>query len=160
MAEVDLNKLLLCDLIDDVIDDPNRLGTPLFNKLCGIVPMVAVEVVLVNSNNQVFMSYREDEFFAGWHFPGRILRFGNDLDSEITALFNRELEVYNFRYSLMFPLNNNKHIKRGHIVSLVYFATSTENPGWGEWFDTIPENTIEDHIDLYELYLEWRSING
>lgn len=160
MVKIDQNKLFLCDVLSDVVDNPNSLGTPIFNKLCEILPMVAVEVVLVDEHNRVFMSYRCDEHFVGWHFPGRTLRMGNDIDKELNDLFTKEFGITEFEYSFMFVLNNNKHIKRGHIVSLVYIATSTQNPGWGEWFDVIPENTIDDHIDLYKFYLDWRNTNG
>lgn len=146
--------LLLCDLLDDVVVNRNNLGTPLFNKLGLIVPMVAVEIIFFNDRNEFLMTYREDEHFEGWHFPGRILRFGSDFDHELRQLCEKELGVTRFDCSFLFPMNYNKHIKRGHVVSMVFSGALLQEPRRGEWFSEIPPDAIEDHADLYWFMVE------
>ena len=46
---------------------------PVFIVLCKSVPMVAVDIALMKDKDHLFLTYRNDEFYRGWHMPGSIL---------------------------------------------------------------------------------------
>ena len=57
----------------------NKLSFPMplavFEARCRVFGTVCAEVVVIKNRNkdaQIFLTYRDDKFFKGWHIPGRV----------------------------------------------------------------------------------------
>ena len=145
----DEDKLMLVDMLNDVVTNKNRLGTPLFNKIADLIPLVAVEIVLYNTKGEIFLTYRDDENFTGWHFPGRILRFGNTFEDELLKVLEYEVGITNVDYRFLLPRNYSH--SRGQEVSIVFLGLcDSSEMGKGSWFTSLPDDTLPQYKELYK----------
>jgi len=131
------------------IDNPHEgLPQPVFDKLINIVPFVACELIIVGKKGML-LTWREDKWFKGWHFPGGLLRFRESFDERIQKVAFNELGIHIKNYKLLFPINFTEG-SRGHAVSVVFLCTTDMTPTDGRFFKKIPEDIIECHRELWE----------
>jgi colanic acid biosynthesis protein WcaH len=158
------------DCIKAGIDDP-RQGLPeeLFLFVSSLTPMINVDLLIKNEQNETLLTWREDNFYGpGWHIPGGIIRFKESASSRILAVARRELgtEVDHDSAPLrvteiMAPLRNT----RGHFISLLYrcrlkttldtrlrFSEGEPHNGQWQWFSACPGDLIPQHV-VYRDYM-------
>ena len=158
------------------IADP-RKGLPeeIFEFVSSITPMVNVDLVVLDNQNRVLLSWRDDEHCgAGWHVPGGIVRFKETREERIvkTALREFGCEV-SFDPS---PIAINEVIMpqevRGHFVSFIYRCylpadyvipehlrwdknQSNENAaGRLKWHSKNPEQWVRGQKQIYKSLFE------
>ena len=130
------------------IDDPHGgLPQPVFDALCGTVPFVACELVVMNKKGELLLTWREDQWWKGWHFPGGLMRHRETVDERIKKMALHETGLHVKKYKFLFPINyHSSH--RGHSVSLVFLANG-EHVEQGTFFKTMPKDIIPDHRVLW-----------
>lgn len=146
------------------------LSNQVFLFVSQLVPMVNVDLLIKNTQGQILLTWREDEFYGpGWHVPGGIIRFKELAATRIQKTAQAELGV-----SVLVEPNpvcvkevmaTNRDV-RGHFVSMLYHCTlvgelnlaqtyqqnePNQNGHW-QWHDGCPENIIPQH-EMYREYM-------
>ncbi|MDP3764343.1 MAG: NUDIX hydrolase [bacterium] len=134
------------------------LGSDLFEAIIKIVPQIAVEAIVVDSitnPTRVFLTWREDKNYKGWHFPGGFVRFGEKPENRLKTVINKELNATVQRYKRLDGIYNLID-SRGHTFSLCYLAEISKKPAGGKWFaKKTPKNIIGHHKQILSAELDW-----
>jgi len=136
-----------------LIQNPAQgIGTDLFEAIITRVPQPCVEALVVDNlynPQRIYLTWREDQHYYGWHFPGTFIRFGESFEDAIRRVVQREVNagVYAFRsadyeYSLV--------DSRGHTVGTVWIVEPDGEPTGGKWFSITdpPDPTLPHHVDI------------
>jgi len=146
----------------EVNDSKKGLGEEIFHFVSSLTPIVNVDLIIKNKNNEKLLTWRADEFYGpGWHLPGGIVRFKEDPGSRILKVAEKELGcVIEYNKS---PLTVRSQIAkdrdvRGHFISLLYSCSLKTDPsldlkvqdsvplnGQWMWFKKAPPNLIQVH---------------
>ena len=137
----------LAELLGKIDQPKNGLPQPVFDSLVKIVPFVACELIIEGEDGYL-MTWREDEFFKGWHFPGGLLRYSEEFDDRIQKTAQKELGVMIKNYRLILTKNYPRS-SRGHGVCFIFLCTINEIPKDGEYFKEMPEDIIKEHRLLW-----------
>lgn len=146
------------------LDASAGLPQELFWLVSSLIPVVNVDLLIVNKFKQVLLTWRDDEFYNQcWHIPGGCVRFGETMIQTVHKTAREELGVdvhvneipLTVRDAINPPFNNRQYVnERRHNVSVLFCChlpdgfeihneTMKENtPGYKKWFDQIPENFV------------------
>jgi len=126
------------------IDNPhNGLPQPIFDALCGVVPFAGCELIVMNKKGELLLTWREDKWWKGWHFPGGLMRHRETVDERIKKMALHEIGLRVKKYQFLFPINYHTGL-RNHVTSLI-FLTHSECVEQGTFFKTMPKDIIPDH---------------
>jgi colanic acid biosynthesis protein WcaH len=155
---------------------PNaRTGLPLdiFQLVSRLTPLVNVDLLLQRhlsaNRSSVLLTWRDDDYYKGWHVPGGIIRFKETWNDRLDAVALTELgtQVSPQRTLLgVFEMMASDRDIRGHFISLLfqYHLTAPLNanleckdataPNHGEWswFDKPPHDLLHQQR-VYVPYL-------
>lgn len=142
------------------IEHPEKgIGTELFEAIIKVTPQPCVECIVVDNvinPSKIFLIWRDDEHYHGWHFPGAFMRYGNNFEETIEAIIvARELsgKVGSIRRT---GINYSIVDSRGHAVAAgVYLVQLSEEPEESEtrkWFPigSIPNDLLKHHMEMLE----------
>jgi ADP-ribose pyrophosphatase YjhB (NUDIX family) len=170
-SESDTQKLAnALAVINDFLPD-SRYGLPdeLFYLVSRLTPMINVDLLIVNEQNQKLLTWRDDRFYGpGWHIPGGIIRFKELAETRIAKVAALELGATvtcDNRPLAIREIMNPKRDVRGHFISMVYKCKLTSPPniemaaqsscavlnGQWQWFSSMPPNMIHQHLQFEEL---------
>ena len=137
------------------------LPYPVFRLVAYLVPMVNIELAIVNYSGEILLSYRKsstDIPKSGWHLPGGIVRVGERLNQRVkrTAEIEVGFEVSGERIIAVSETLISKKISRRHFVSFLVVCKpkfnlaqirSQNQKELLSWFaaDKIPKNLIANH---------------
>ncbi len=168
----------LQQLREYTLDPYHGLPEDLFLFISGLIPVVNVDLLIVNEKGQLLLSRRNDEFFEkSWHIPGGCMRYGESFEARIQQTAVREIGTQVQMEKEPVAIRNvirgeNPELKypreRGHNVAILYRCklpagfeiengdkTEEEN-GYLKWFDKLPE----DFMQIQKVYLDvlglWR----
>jgi ADP-ribose pyrophosphatase YjhB (NUDIX family) len=148
----------------------SRTGLPeeLFLFVSELTPMINVDLLVCNDQNQTLLTWRDDVFYGpGWHVPGGIIRFkeraSHRIDQVAQIELGAEVEYEETPLRVTEIMNPTRDI-RGHFISLLYrcklktelsektqfVKKHPENNHWA-WFSTCPEDLIYQQ----EMYREF-----
>lgn len=131
------------------IEDPHSgLPQPVFDALCDVIPFIACELVVMNKKGELLLTWREDQWWRGWHFPGGLMRYRETFDERINKMAMAEIGIHVKKYEFLFPINYDKS-PRGPGVSLV-FLSREESSKEGQFFSAMPEDIIFEHREVWE----------
>jgi colanic acid biosynthesis protein WcaH len=106
-------------ILADLPDPRGGLPDAVFAFVSKIVPLVNVDLLIRNDDSRTLVTWREDEFGAGWHIPGGIIRFFEEAARRIAAVADQELgatvEAELYPRDIMQTFT-----ERGHFISLIY----------------------------------------
>jgi len=137
-----------------------------------VVPIINVDLIVIDNNRRILLSYRDDDNCKGWHIPGRILRFKESLNEAIIRCALLELgEVPYCTTFIDFIEFINDTETRGHFMSFAYQVSmdlnydcniyntgkSETSNGFLKWFSEWPEDLIEGH-KIYKRILNEKNI--
>lgn len=147
------------------------LGTELFHFASTLMPVVNVDLVVLNDKKQILLSWRDDPHTGiGWHIPGSCVRFKETLEEAIQRCAHKELGT-SVRFApkpfevFQFVMNKDRNIadqrERAHFITLSYIchvpfdyvinngSKKTRDPGYLQWFDYPPDDLFPGH-DCYK----------
>jgi len=140
-----------------------------FEEISSKSPIVNIDLLIQNEKKEILLSWREDEFDIGWHFPGRCVRHQETLMIAAKKCLIDEIGVYDKNIDL-FMIDYNEIINyerkiRAHFISFLYkyFLNSQTllyinndkketNAGYLKWFYKMPNNLIDCHKEIYSQY--------
>lgn len=159
--------LLLDKLFRQIFSNPeNGLAYPIFRLVAYLVPMINVELAIINSQGKVLLTPRgasPDIPRKGWHLPGGIIRVGERLEDRIrkTAQSEVGLSLLEIRIVAYTEILVPRKISRRHFISFLAIcgideniSQSNENNGYeAAWFDSseIPPDLIVNHERYREV---------
>lgn len=170
-SESDAQKLAnALSVINDLLpDSKDGLPDEVFYLVSRLTPLVNVDLLIVNEQNQKLLTWRNDQFYGpGWHIPGGIIRFKELAETRISKVAALELGVTvscDKRPLLVREIMNPNREVRGHFISMVYkcklssplrtenaapSSGSISNDQW-KWFSSMPPNMIKQHLQFEEL---------
>src|SRR5262245_21463014 len=150
------------ELIDSWAGDPHR-GLPyeLFLFVSTLVPMVNVDLLIMDDAGRILLTWRDDEIHgAGWHVPGGMIRFKETAEERIQATALEELgarATFDPTPAVEENMEPDRRI-RGHFVSLIYrcrlngelaeslrFTGGKPARGQWAWHSECPQNILPVH---------------
>lgn len=162
------------------INTDNGMPEELFLLVSSLVPLANVDLLVVNQENQLLLSRRNDPYYEkNWHIPGGCMRFNEEFAHRVQETARLELgSMVTFdeipltvRNVIRGPKQTLPHPReRGHNVAILYRCKLPENyqvqlhnqgmteddNGYLKWFSCLPEDfSFVQHI--YDDILEpWR----
>lgn len=134
-----------------------------------LTPMVNVDLLIKDEAGRTLLAWRDDSFSgAGWHIPGGIVRFKEQLETRIRKVAKTEIgtEVEFERIPVAINEVICKHDIRGHFISLLYKCflsgkyslkknkgLAEKDIGYLKWHDSCPANLIKVH-EMYRKFIE------
>lgn len=135
----------------------NGLPFPVFEALCKIVPFVGCEIIIKDRKGRFLLTWRDDKWYHGWHFPGGLLRAGDTFKRRINETAIRELGVRIKKISFLKPMDSGRRDNRGYGISLAFLCVPDKEPAAGRFFSKMPKDIIPEHRALWK---ELRSGNN
>jgi len=145
------------------------LPEDIFLFVSRITPLVNVDLLIKNEQNQTLMTWRDDEYYEpGWHIPGGIIRFKETFEDRIKAVAKNELGT-EIRVDAN-PLAINEVIHpvretRGHFISLLFkcllitplceeqrYKVGKPKANEWKWHSTCPPDIIAIH-EMYKKFV-------
>ena len=86
LNQTDAQKISDAVLVINACLPDSKLGLPddIFYLVSRLTPMINVDLLIVNEQNEKLLTWREDQFYGpGWHIPGGIIRFKEDRKSVV-----------------------------------------------------------------------------
>lgn len=157
------------ETIDQLVPN-SRDGLPeqLFFLASRLVPMINVDLLIVNQKNEKLLTWRHDQFYGpGWHIPGGIVRFKETIADRLSKV--AFLEIGCAAQPIGDPLRiteifNPERDIRGHFISHLFKVhlsgvpdvqrkadITLPRPGDWAWFRSTPENLISQHKRFSDL---------
>jgi hypothetical protein len=135
----------------------------IFDAWCSNFTINTVELAVIRINKsgvkEIFLTYRQDQFFDGWHIPGSVVLPTETVESKLKKLINKEfadMVVSEPKFFCWFErvVGRDKEL-RGQEMGLLFCADFLDRFVESEKekffsFDTIPSNLIEEHKVLIE----------
>lgn len=156
-------------LLDKHIPNPS-LGLPdeLFFFVSRMTPMVNVDLLIKDEKGRILLSWRDYKYDGtGWHVPGGIVRFKENLETRILKVAEEEIGAKVEFDPVPIAINQIicNHNTRGHFISMLYncFLSSKfvpkniglkkEDIGYLKWHSSCPINLIKVH-EIYRKYMK------
>ena len=149
----------------------NGLPEALFLLVSRMTPMVNVDLLIVNQQNEKLLTWRHDDFYGpGWHIPGGIIRFKETMAERLKKVALKEIgceaEAIGDPLRVTEIFSQERDI-RGHFISHLFKSrllgapdpsrkADINSPRQGDWtwFRTAPNNLIPQHRRFAELINE------
>lgn len=146
----------------------NGLPEDIFLMFSRHIPIVNVDLFIIDDKNRILLSWRDDEFCGkGWHVPGGVIKVKETIDECIRRVSLRELgcEVA-FDPSPTVVQHIEEQETRSHFISLVFLCMLPKNYtlpnivsyseeryiGYLQWHNTYPKDIIRVHEKYRKLY--------
>ena len=155
-------------LDQQIVDPAAGLPEEIFLFASRITPMLNVDLLVRDSNGRTLLAWRNDAFSGqGWHIPGGIIRFKEQLETRIQKVARQEIgtEVtFTPQPIAMHQLMHPTRHTRGHFLSLLFLCSvpadfipsnrqrTAEESGYLQWHDICPANLIHVH-EVYRPYI-------
>lgn len=156
------------EFLEKQIKNPT-IGLPeqIFLFASRITPMVNVDLLIKDEKGRTLLSWRDDYSGTGWHIPGGIIRYKEEIKTRIQKVIETEIGL-----PIQFdptPIAINelmcKHKIRGnHFISILIKCflsnkyklnnngLTEKDKGFLKWHKFSPANLIKVH-DLYRKYI-------
>lgn len=158
-SEISQNELKeMAALVLAYIENPEKgIGKDLFDAIITIVPQTCIEAIVVDNidgPSKILVTWRDDEHYHGWHFPGGYIRFGDNYEQTVKKVINRELQAGVKKLKFTGVLISNVD-SRGHTLGAVFLVELDVNSTKGEWFNHVPKNLLAHHKELLKRAIGW-----
>lgn len=147
------------------ISPEKGLGAELFLFASTLMPVINVDLLVMNERDQILLSWRDDPYCGrGWHVPGGCIRFMETIEERIqkTAVCELGQKVIPDMESVkVVEIMEKQHRdgildqrERAHFITLAVRGKvpsdyvipeerrQTRNAGCLEWFDGLPEELL------------------
>jgi len=157
-------KLLINELESRIKNPEDGLTDDVFYLVGRLTPFVNVDLLIRDPKYGILLTWRDDIYCGkGWHFPGGIIRFRENISDRIKKVASLELNSEVF-YSNA-PLEVNEVIvkelkERSHFISLLYECTLLNSDVFNnannknkniKFFKTVPDDLLAAHY-IYKKY--------
>jgi ADP-ribose pyrophosphatase YjhB (NUDIX family) len=169
-----LNISQAISFLDYQVPDPSEgLPEELFLYISRTTPLINVDLLIKDENGRTLLSWRNEKYTGeGWHVPGGIIRFKENLEARIRKVTETEIGTDVSFDSTPVAINQFIHPDqniRGHFISLLYkcFLNGTFVPqnkglskndnGYIAWHDSCPLQLFKFH-EIYREFIDKEGI--
>lgn len=117
-----------------------------------VVPLVAVEIGITTTGQDLLLAWRRDPTWTGWHVPGGYIGVGESPLSACDRIARRELAVGILDAKLIDTFTWTDH-PCGAVISLLCLCTPSELPATGCLFNAPPRDVVPHHSDIMKAFL-------
>jgi ADP-ribose pyrophosphatase YjhB (NUDIX family) len=158
------------DAIESAIGDA-RGGLPVavFHLVTRLTPMTNVDLLIHNDRRETLLTWRDDEFYRGWHIPGGIIRYKERMADRVAEVARLELGALVTIKGAPVAVNEVIHIDRrvrGHFIAFLFECELARGPderlrhdggqpahGQWAWHGACPRDMIRSH-EMYRRFIE------
>src|SRR5580765_2614895 len=157
--EPECRERILAGLDAWAVSPENGLPGELFRVLTRLVPVVNVDLLVVDERLGTLLTWRHDENYGpGWHVPGGIIRYQETAEVRVQRTARAELgaEVEFDPAPILIHQAISQRRERGHMISLLYRcrllsppaghlrAAVAPEPGQWTWHRECPANLLPE----------------
>jgi len=157
-------KFLINELESHIKNPEDGLTDDIFYLVGRLTPFVNVDLLIRDPEYGTLLTWRDDIYCGkGWHFPGGIIRFRENISDRIKKVAS--LELNSEVVSSNAPLEVNEVIvkelkERSHFISLLYECTFLNSDVFNnannknkniKYFKTVPVDLLPAHY-IYKKY--------
>ena len=128
----ELTEQLAAQLLELTGDQRQGLPTPVFRLVSQLTPMINVDLLVRDGAGRTLLTWRADDFYGpGWHIPGGIIRFKENIATRIAKVAESELDCmvdFSPQPLIMHEVMAPHRDVRGHFISLLYLCTLRTPP--------------------------------
>jgi len=156
--------------LDHQVPHPAKgLPEELFLYISRTTPLINVDLLIKDENGRTLLSWRNERYTGiGWHVPGGIVRFKENLETRIRKVAETEIGTGVSFDPIPIAINQIIHPNqeiRVHFISLLYkcFLNGTFVPqnnglsrndnGYIAWHDSCPHPLFKFH-EIYRNYID------
>lgn len=138
---------------------PNLPGEAVFLELMSKCVPCGLDLALVHKG-KVLLTYRDDRFWTGRHFPGSYRAPRVDLTQDCQRAASKELGDIRITKATILRLWDQPENHRFHAVGMLVLCEFEGDQIVGQWFYKMPQDLIALHYPLWEairpyLYRNW-----
>lgn len=126
---------------------------PIWRALAGVVPQLAVELLITRTGRDVLLVFREDRDWHGWHVPGGFLVCGESVDRGADRVARRELGVSVRTTALLGAFTWPDH-PYAHATSLLCVCAADGAPTAGQFFTRPPHPLVPHHEQFLRTFFD------
>lgn len=124
-----------------------------FGVIGRLVPLLAVEIGLTrDEGREVLLTWRDDEVWHGWHFPGGFVGTGESIGMACDRIARRELGIGVRHLALVDTYCWRDH-PVGSVISLICHCEVQDDPLDGQWYSAAPSLMPPHHADFFTRLL-------
>ncbi len=136
---------LLLDFVGPYPDlTPGRMPSPydIFDKFLSKVVPASQELILIK-NKQIYLTYRKDKWWQGWHTPGGTIRPRETIEETCQRIADNEIPGIQTTNARIIEVISALDNPRFHNVILLVKADFKGKPTGGKWFPKFPPDFLE-----------------
>ena len=155
--------------IEDAVGDPTKgLPQQVFDFVGRLSPVVNVDL-LIRNERRTLLTWRHDELYLGWHVPGGVVRFKEQMAHRVAEVARTELGA-TVRMAAdpaaITQIINPDRNARGHFVAFLFECELTSpldetlryrggapQPGQWAWHASFPGDMIDAH-EIYRRFID------
>lgn len=158
------------------IDGREGLPEEIFIAVSTIIPIVNVDLMILDERNRILLSWRDDAYFGkGWHLPGGCIRYKETMMERIQKTANNEIganvivkpDPIAVR-DVILGRKEEQIRERAHHLAVLYEcrlpkafhmdnAGKSENTsGYLRWFERIPEDILQVHEVYQDVFKNYK----
>lgn len=157
-------------LDQEIVNPQDGLPEEVFLFTSRISPMVNVDILIHNSNNEVLLTWRDDNSYTpGWHIPGGIVRYKESMIERLKKVAKNELDAdisfSNAPLAVNEIIRSSERKNRGHFISFLfkcelrsqlndnnkYLDDGKPKNGMWKWHKGCPADIIPVHLMYKEV---------
>lgn len=134
-----------------------ELDLEIFDVLRGLLPMVAVELLVVRKEGEFGLKKKKVGEREGWALPGGFIGFNETFERACQRIAQKELDVeidnLKFRQCYNWPEGSVRPAK-GHAVTLLFQCQTKTPSNRMAYFQKIPKGVLAHHQIMLEENLD------
>jgi ADP-ribose pyrophosphatase YjhB (NUDIX family) len=156
-------------LLDRSVKSPKKgLPDDIFYYISRNTPLINVDLLIKDESNRVLLAWRDDQYSGkGWHIPGGIIRYKENIKDRINKVAENEIDSCVVCSKEPIAINEivaNGQKNRAHFISLLYSCKiskeyrinngglESNHPGFLKWHNKCPSNLLSWH-EIYRKYM-------
>jgi ADP-ribose pyrophosphatase YjhB (NUDIX family) len=159
--------------IEEAVGDPTKgLPQAVFDLVGRLSPVLNVDLLIRNERRETLLTWRHDELYHGWHIPGGVVRFKEQMAQRVAEVARTELGAtvtMNPDPAAITQIINPSRNARGHFVAFLFECQLTSpldaalrhdggapRPGQWAWHASYPPDMIDAH-EIYRRFIDLSS---
>lgn len=156
--------------IEAAVGDPTKgLPQEVFDLIGRLTPVVNVDLLIRNDQRETLLTWRHDELYLGWHVPGGVVRFKEEMARRVAEVARTELGAtvrMNADPAAITQIINPRRNARGHFVAFLFecqltspldetlrYTGGAPKPGQWGWHASYPPDMIDAH-EIYRRFID------
>jgi ADP-ribose pyrophosphatase YjhB (NUDIX family) len=121
---------------------------PILSALKSLAPLPTAELCIYDESGSVLLTWRDDKYWHGWHFPGGFIAPGESLAEACDRIARRELGA-GFQLAGVAGIECWKRHPYASVVALLCRGKLLEEPTQGRYFTEPPAELLAEQVAYF-----------